>query len=364
MLTARTVAKETIRYEEVAEPVPEPGRALVRVHNVTLCGTDLHIWEDDYPTDLPIVQGHEFSGVIEAIGGNAAGLRAGDRVAVSPVSYCGTCRPCQLGRHNVCHNIGCIGCYSDGALVELLSVPADKLSRVPEGLALDLAAMGEPASIAMQAVNRGRPSAGETALVLGSGPIGLLATLYLTDLGVTVISADTEAERLELARTFGAAETLLVDPAASFPDAVQAARLDELTDGYGPILVIEASGVPSSLENAIRLVASAGRIVQVGISARVATLSMKAIPFKELDLMGSRNSLDLIPDGLALLARHQDQARSLVTHRFGFENLQQAYELMRNRTGKVGKILIEMPAAQAAARGASAREAIPAGALA
>ena len=91
---------------------------------------------------------------------------------------------------------------------------------------------------------------------------------------------------------------------------------------------------------------------------------MKEIPFKELDLMGSRNSLDLIPDGLALLARHRDQARALVTHRFGFENLQQAYELMRNRTGKVGKILIEMPAAQAAARGASAREAIPAGASA
>ena len=269
MLTARTVAKETIRYEEVAEPVLESGQALVRVHNVTLCGTDLHIWEDDYPTDLPIVQGHEFSGVIEAIGGNTAGLSAGDRVAVSPMTYCGTCRPCMLGRHNVCRNIGCIGCYSDGALVELLSVPADKLCKVPEELTLDLAAMGEPTSIAMQAVNRGRPSAGETALVLGSGPIGLLATLYLTDLGVTVICADTEAERLELARTFGAAETLLVDPAASFPDAVQAARLDELTDGYGPILVIEATGVPSSLENAIRLVASAGRIVQVGISARV-----------------------------------------------------------------------------------------------
>jgi L-gulonate 5-dehydrogenase len=353
MLSARTTAKETIRYDETAEPALEPGKALVRIHNVTLCGTDLHIWEDDYPTDLPLVQGHEFSGVVEGIGENAAGIRPGDRVAVSPMTYCGQCQPCRLGRPNVCTNIGCIGCYSDGALTELLSMDVAKLCPVPGSLPLDLAAMGEPASIAMQAVNRGRPSPGETALVLGCGPIGLLATLYLTELGVQVVCADTETDRLELASTFGAAAALLVDPAGGFPDAEQSTLLDQLTDGNGPILVIEATGVPASLENAIRLVASAGRIVQVGISPRSASVSMKDLPFKELDLLGSRNSLNLIPEGLALLARHPERARALMTHRFGFRDLQQAYELMRGRTEKVGKILIEMPAAQAASQAAS-----------
>lgn len=348
MLSARTTAKETIRYEESAEPQLVAGHALVRVHNVTLCGTDLHIWEDDYPTNLPIVQGHEFSGVIEAVGPNDAGLRAGDPVAISPMTFCGECRPCRMGRPNVCSNIGCIGCYSDGALVEVLSVPLEKLCPVPAALPLDLAAMGEPTSIAMQAVNRGRPAAGEVALVLGSGPIGLLATLYLTDLGVQVVCADTEADRLELAAGFGAVDTLLVTPGAAFPDADQESRLAALTDGYGPQLVIEATGVPSSLENAIRLVASAGRIVQVGISPRSAAVSMKDIPFKELDLMGSRNSLNLIPDGLTLLAKYPHQARALMTHRFAFEDLQQAFRLMQNRTEKVGKIVIEMPAAQRA----------------
>ncbi|MEW1950921.1 alcohol dehydrogenase catalytic domain-containing protein [Pseudarthrobacter sp902506025] len=360
MLTARTIAKETIRYEEVAEPSLEAGQALVRVHHVALCGTDLHIWEDDYPTELPIVQGHEFSGVVEAIGDNGANISVGDRVAVSPVTYCGRCQPCRLGRPNVCRGIGCIGCYSDGALVELLSVPVEKLCPVPDGLPLEIAAMGEPASIAMQAVNRGRATAGETALVLGSGPIGLLAALYLADLGVQVIAADTELDRLELATAFGAADTLRVDPSGTFPDAGQSARLDALTDGNGPILVIEATGVPSSLENAIRLVASAGRIVQVGISPRAVTLSMKDIPFKELDIMGSRNSLNLIPDGLALLARHPGQARALMTHRFGFRDLPEAYALMGNRTEKVGKIVIDMPAAQAAGAAAPAREAVTA----
>ncbi|QOD03597.1 alcohol dehydrogenase catalytic domain-containing protein [Pseudarthrobacter sp. BIM B-2242] len=360
MLTARTIAKETISFEEVAEPSLEPGHALVRMHHVALCGTDLHIFEDDYPTDLPIIQGHESSGVVEAIGEDGGAFRAGDRVAISPMIYCGQCEPCQLGRQNVCRSIGCIGCYSDGAMVELLSVPVEKLCLVPEDLPLEIAAMGEPASIAMQAVNRGRPVAGETALVLGSGPIGLLATLYLTDLGVTVLCADTEADRLELATAFGAADTLLVDPRGAFPDAEQAARLDSLTDGNGPILVIEATGVPSSFENAVRLVAGAGRIVQVGISPRAASISMKDLPFKELDIMGSRNSLNLIPDGLALLARHPDQARALMTHRFDFSDLPRAYALMGNRTEKVGKIVIDMPAAQAAGSAASSQQAVSA----
>jgi L-gulonate 5-dehydrogenase len=347
MFAARTVAKESIDFQEVPEPALTPGHALVRIHHVTLCGTDLHIWEDDYTTDLPIIQGHEFSGVIEALPAEAAAdLKVGDKVAVSPIVYCGQCQPCRLGRFNVCRNISCLGCYQDGGFVELLSVPLEKLCPVPEGLPLDLAAMGEPASIAMQAVNRGRPAAGETALVLGSGPIGLFATLYLADLGVTVIAADTEAHRLELAREFGAAETVRIDPAEQFPSAGQSAAIDALTDGNGPILVIEATGVPASFENAVRITASAGRIVQVGISPRSAALSLKDVPFKELDILGSRNSLNLIPDALALLARHQEQARILLTHRFAFENLQEAYELMRSRTGNVGKILIEMPAAR------------------
>ncbi|WP_115788152.1 alcohol dehydrogenase catalytic domain-containing protein [Arthrobacter silvisoli] len=354
MLIARTTARETIRHETAAEPRLEPGHALVRIHHVTLCGTDLHIWEDDYPTELPIVQGHECSGIVEAIGPNGLCIQPGDRVAVSPMTYCGQCRPCRTGRPNVCSSIGCIGCYSDGALVEVLSVPVAKLCPVPQALPLDLAALGEPTSIAMQAVNRGRPEAGETAVVLGSGPIGLLATLYLTELGVNVVCADTEASRLELARRFGAAGTMLVTPGVGLPDAGQAALLDRLSGGDGPALVIEATGVASSFEAAVRLVASAGRIVQVGISPRIAMLSMKDIPFKELDIMGSRNSLNLIPQGLELLSRHPDLARTLVTHRFPFGELQQAFELMQGRSEPVGKIVIDLPAAAAPVLGPAA----------
>lgn len=346
MRAAVTVSKETIEFVEQPEPLPAAGHAVVRVHHVTLCGTDLHIWEDDYATELPIIQGHEFAGVIESLPDEASEFKVGDRVAVVPTFSCGSCYACRIDRPNACQHMSTYGCYQDGALVELMSVPLDKLYAVPEGLPLHLAPLWEPVGIAMQAVNRGRPVAGEKAIVLGSGPIGLFATLYLTDLGVDVISADTVPERCEFARTFGANDTLLVDPAAVFPSEEQAARTSEWSNSEGPSLVIEATGAPSSLQNAVQLVATAGRVVLVGISERNASLSMRTVPIKEIDVIGSRNSLGLITDALALISKHVDEAQALITHRFAFDELPLALEKMRSRTELVGKIAIAMPGTQ------------------
>lgn len=348
MQVAVTVSKENIEYQHREDPVASAGNAVVRIHSLTLCGTDLHIWEDDYATELPIIQGHEFVGVIEALtesDASAGTFAVGDRVAVSPMFYCGKCYACRAGRVNACQYMSIYGCYEDGALAELMSIPLEKLYRVPATLPLDLASLCEPMSIAMQAVNRGRPVAGERALVLGSGPIGLLATMYLTELGVQVVAADTVSERAEFAKTFGAIDAIVVDPHLEFPSVEQAALLDSWTSGEGPSLVLEATGAPSSLQNALTVVTTAGRVVLVGISDRVAGLSMRTVPIKELDILGSRNSLNLIAESLELIDRHQGQARALITHRFEFADLTEAFETMRSRTEMVGKVAIDMPAA-------------------
>jgi L-gulonate 5-dehydrogenase len=347
MLRAHTVARRTIELKE--EPAPEltPGHALIRVHHVALCGTDHTIWDDQYVTELPIVQGHEFAGIIEAIDEGASDLTVGTAVVVSPMVYCGTCGPCRAGRYNVCDSISCLGCYEDGALTEIISMPVEKLHPLPTGMPLRLAALGEPGSIAMQAVNRGTPVAGETALVLGCGPIGLLATLFLTERGVNVVAADLDDHRLTLARQFGAIATLTAgtDP---FPNEQDAKVLAETCPMAGPTLVIEATGVPVSLENAVRLAAPTARVVQVGISTASAALSMRDVPFKELDIRGSRNSLNLIPEALGILNKRRDLAEALITHRFDFQQLNQAFETMEDRSAQVGKIVIAMPAATGA----------------
>jgi len=337
MIVARTIETEKTVLVTEPEPTLEPGRAIVRVHDVALCGTDLHIWDRSYPADLPVVQGHEFSGVVEAIDpANPAGLRPGDKVTVNPSITCGGCYACRHGRFNTCVKMRVIGCYEDGGMAELISVAIDKLCPVPANLSLEVAALGEPMSIAMQAVNRGRPVAGETALVLGCGPIGVLATLYLTELGVDVVAADIDPNRAASATLFGAVQTMVVPTDGPFtgPD-------EEVS------LVIEATGVPSSMVNAIHLVSHAGRIVQVGISQRDIPVPIKELTFKELDILGSRNSLALIPQGLELLARHEKAARSLITHRFAVADVNAAYELMRDRTEYVGKVVVQLPAATA-----------------
>ena len=347
MLVARSVAREKTVLLQEPEPPLEPGRALVRVHKVALCGTDLHIRDRSFPADLPVVQGHEFSGVVERIGPDTqAWVSTGDAVTVNPSNACGRCHACKTGRFNCCESMRVLGCYEDGGMAELVSVAVEKLCPLPPGLALDIAALGEAASIAIQAVNRGRPVAGETCLVVGCGPIGVLATLFLTELGVRVVVADIDPNRAESALAFGALEALVVNPAGEFPDPAQSTLLRRVSDGDGVSLVIEATGVASSTRNAIRLVANAGRIVQVGISQQDVAVPITEWTFKELDLLGSRNSLNLIPEGLQLLARHEEAARSLITHRFPITQINAAYKLMRSRMDYVGKVLARMPAAR------------------
>lgn len=325
MRVARTLRREHVVLEEVPDPVPAPGEAVVRVHTVTLCGTDLHIWEDDYATELPIVQGHEIAGIVESAPAGS-GFAPGDRVAVSPMRWCGECYACAIGRVNACARSSCLGCYEDGALAERIAVPASDLYRVPDGLPTGLAALAEPASIAMQAVLRGRPEKGERALVLGCGPIGLLATLHLTSLGVEVIAADTVAVRADFARRFGAVDAV-VPPGDALPAQ--------------PSLVIEATGAPAALTAAIDAVASAGRVVLVGISDRPVTLSMRTLPVKDVDLLGSRHSLRRMGEALDLLARYPDTAATLVTRRLPFAQVAEAFGLLR--TGLAGKVAVELP---------------------
>ena len=339
MLAVRTVSAKSLEYVEADRPEPGIGEVLVQVEHVTLCGTDLHIWEDDYTSELPLVQGHEIAGTVVDLGPQATGVEVGQRVVIDPLISCGACRACRRGRGNVCPNLVVLGCYCDGGFAEYLSVSAKRLHALPADLPTELGPVAEPAAIALEAVTRGRADADDTVLVLGAGPIGLLATLALNDLGATVITADTVPDRLSMATDMGSDGTLLIDPDAQFPTA----ELERLIGESGPDLVIEATGVPASLENALRAVAPAGRVVQVGISAHPTGFPLNIVPFKEIDLLGSRNSQGLMPEALRLIDRHTEQVRSLITHRFDITDLDAAFATMSDRSQRVGKILIDMP---------------------
>ncbi|MFC4428556.1 zinc-binding dehydrogenase [Citricoccus alkalitolerans] len=358
---AVTTSRRAIEYRSIAAPMPSPGMAVIRMASVTLCGTDAHIWDDDYATELPIIQGHEAAGTIAAldasdmtsgVGSASGGWAVGDRVAISPMFYCGQCHACSIGRVNACRHMSVYGCYEDGSLVTEQAVPLEKLYRVPDGLELSLAPMSEPASIAMQAVNRGRAQAGEAVLVSGAGPIGLLAAVYLKELGCDVTVSDMNPSRLALAAALGADRTFTVTP-GEFPTAAQRTELDQLTRGDGPSLIIDATGAPASVATGVDLVATAGRVVCVGISDAELRLTLRALPVKEIDLLGSRNSQNLIGEALELLDRHQDSIGALLTHRFAFTELDAAFTTLVDPTAGVGKIAIDFPERPESPEGAS-----------
>jgi L-gulonate 5-dehydrogenase len=194
----------------VEEPGPPgPSQVLVAPEAVGLCGSDFHYFlghlGDAVGTDLyPRIQGHEFAGVVEAVGpGCPASLRTGQRVAVWPLTACGHCYPCRIGRRNVCSNISLVGIHRDGALQERVRVPADQVFPVGD-LGPAVSALIEPVSIAIRAIVRARIESGEKAVVLGAGPIGQAIATAAIDRGASVLLVDRVAGRVERGRAVGA----------------------------------------------------------------------------------------------------------------------------------------------------------------
>jgi threonine dehydrogenase-like Zn-dependent dehydrogenase len=323
--------------------VPDPGEpgageVLVRPEAVGLCGSDFHYFLGDLGFELyPRVQGHEFAGVLEAVGPDSPlGLRAGERVAVWPLTSCGHCYPCRIGRRNVCSNISLIGVHRDGALQERVRVPADQVFPVGDQDPA-VAALIEPVSIAVRAVVRARIEAGEKAVVFGAGPIGQAVATAAIDRGARVLLLDPQRSRLECGKAIGA-ELLALEAGI---DAVAAAR--EWAGDEGPEVVFEATGVPEVAQSAIQLVAHAGRVVIVGLSGHDAPLRVGDLALKEIDLLGvSCCNDEEFAEAVALVARREDALRGLVTHEFPLEQAPDAIEYAIQHPAEVMKAVIRL----------------------
>jgi L-gulonate 5-dehydrogenase len=324
----------TIELEEV--PTPEPGAddALLRVETVGVCGTDLHIYDGSYATRLPLVQGHEISGIVEHLPATYAGpLAVGDRVAVEPVISCGTCVACRRGRRNTCRAMDAVGVHRPGGFQERVAVPLQNVYDA-RGLPAEVAALSETLSVSLRAVTRPAVSADDTVLVMGAGPIGLAAVIAARDLGADVMVVDLHPARLELALELGATQGV------RGLDGLEA-RVEDWTSGDGAAVVIEASGAAAVAEKAFELVAVAGRISMVGVSDQRMSLPVKVVQAKELDVYGSRATLDFA-GAVALAGRHQDAVRRLVSHRFPLQEAAAAFELAHDHPQDVVKTLIEV----------------------
>jgi 2-desacetyl-2-hydroxyethyl bacteriochlorophyllide A dehydrogenase len=273
------------RFHEVAVAGMGPGDVRVAVRHVGLCGSDLNTFRGLNPlVSLPRIPGHEIGGEIVAAGQETpASHTPGRRVIVMPYTHCGHCTSCRKGRTNACRHNRTLGVQQDGGLAEEIVLPAGKVI-LNDTLPPHLLALVEPLAVGFHAVARGRVAAGERIAVLGCGMIGMGVLIGAVARGAEVIAVDMSAEKLALARCFGASHTI----DASTEDAV--AVIGALTASDGVDVAFEAVGTPRTFTQCIALAGFAGRVVYVGYSKAPVTYETQQFNLKELDILGSRNA--------------------------------------------------------------------------
>jgi len=278
-------ANRALEVMEVPTPSPGPGEVLVRVVGCGMCHTDLHYLDHGVKTfkEPPIILGHEAAGTVEKLGDGSGDVAEGDRVLIPAVLSCGTCRYCRRGRENICDNLVMLGNNMDGAYAEFVVVPASQLIAVPASIPLERASIiADAVSTPYHAVkHRGRVQPGDIVAVVGCGGVGLNVVQCATLAGARVIAIDVSEQRLDIARTLGAVDTVN-------PNEVE--RIDrhvrKLTDG-GVDVAFEAIGNPKTMRVAFSLLRRGGRLCVIGYSADEVTLSAAKLMYFELEVVGS-----------------------------------------------------------------------------
>ncbi|MFD8236666.1 zinc-dependent alcohol dehydrogenase family protein [Streptomyces sp. NPDC059696] len=316
-------------WEDVPDPgIKDPTDAIVRVDAVTICGTDLHILKGDVPEVPPgTVLGHEAVGEIVETGSDVRTVRPGDRVLVSCITACGRCRFCKDAAYGQCQGGGgwILGHLIDGTQAEYVRVPHADLSAHPLPGALtsqDAVLFADifPTAYEVGVINGGvRP--GDTVAVVGAGPIGLAAILtarlYSPERTIAVDLADS---RLEAARRFGADA---VAPVRDQPEQL----VDDLTGGLGADVVIEAVGVPESFEMCTRMVRPGGRVANIGVHGKPATLHLEDLWIKNVTITTGLVDTSSTPTLLTMAASGRLPTGDLVTHTFVLDQMEEAYEV-------------------------------------
>ncbi len=292
------------------EPRPAPGEALVRVHRIGVCGTDLHAFAGKQPFfSYPRILGHELGVEVIDPGTEPHGLKAGDRCSVEPYLNCGRCIACRRGKPNCCTELKVMGVHVDGGMRPLLTLPARKLHRSAK-LDYEQLALVETLVIGARAVERAEPKKEEFVLVIGAGPIGLSVIQFALVTGATLAVMDISEARLAFCRKLGVKRTV-----GAGPDA--AAQLKAIGGGDLPTIVIDATGNPKSMTGTFDLVAHGGRIVFVGLFQGDLTFNDPNFHRRELTVCSSRNALPgTFRDIIALLEAGKIGTRPWITHRF------------------------------------------------
>jgi len=339
MKAVRLHGAKDLRLEDIEKPTVSPNEFLVRVKAATVCATDIRMYTyGDSRVKLPRVLGHEFAGDVEKVGANLKNhLKVGMRVTANPNMYCGRCRYCITGRHELCDLRYALGIDVDGAFAEYLRVPPEAFKtggvcEVPDSLSYEEAALVEPLSCCLHGQELAQTRVGDMVVVIGAGPIGLMHVVLSKAIGASkVIMSEVDDERLREAANFGA--DYLINPSKED----MASKINEITDEHGADVVIVAVGSQAAQQQALSIAAKGGRINFFGglpAGREIVPLNANLIHYKEIFVFGtSSSSIYEFRKTLELVSASVLDVKRFLTHRFPLEETLKAFETASSRGG-------------------------------
>ncbi|MGM7724220.1 2,3-butanediol dehydrogenase [Metabacillus sp. Hm71] len=339
MKAAKWYGVRDIRIKEVEEPMIQSGMVKIRVKWCGICGTDLHEYlagpiflpTQPHPLtgeEVPVILGHEFSGIVTEIGDGVTRVKVGDKVTVEPIFACGMCKACKAGTYNVCEQLGFLGLAGGGGgFSEFVTVNEEMVHILPDHMTYEQGALVEPTAVAVHAVRESALKAGDSCVVFGAGPIGLLIIQAAVSAGASkIIAVEISEERQKLAINIGA--HFVINPIKE--NVIEA--VNELTNG-GADVCFEVTGVDVCLNDAIECAKTRGQVLIVSIWEKESSISPNSLVLKERQLKGILGYRNVFPMTIRLIAEGRLPVEEVITEKIVLQNIIEGgfEELIKNK---------------------------------
>lgn len=330
-----------IEVKDVKMPTVQADEALIRVHCIGVCGSDIHYYEHGrigrYVVKQPLILGHELAGDVVTVGSKVTSVKPGDRVAVEPGIPCDRCQYCKAGRYNLCPNVEFMATPPiDGAWAQYVSVRADFLHKLPETLSYEEGALLEPLSVGIHAMRRGRVAPGDRVLVSGLGPVGILAGVAAKMFGASqVIGTDVMPFRLDVALRLG------FDGVLNPQTQNVSEEIDRITAGAGVTAIVETSGNAKAVSDSVEIVNVGGRVIFIGLpTSNSIAMDVPKLVDKEIDIYGVFRYANTYPMAIEALSKGSYNIRDMITQSYQIEDVKEACEMARTQKDSSIKVMI------------------------
>ena len=337
---------DVFAIEEIAKPVPGPNEVVARVRAISICGTDAHLIAGHYPgfwpPSFPFTPGHEWAGELVEVSPEAESLgwSVGDRVCGTSHDACGNCQKCVEGRYNLCENYGNMDVHRQyghnyqGAFAEYVLHGVKSIFRLPDDMDFSTGAVIDPASIALHTANRGGVRPGDTAVVFGPGPVGLLVADACRARGAARVIVVGRGQRLEQAAAMG-------NETVDFEKTDVVACIKKVTDNHGADVILDCAGVADTFQWSIPALRKGGRIAAVGIPVDEVKLDFQEFVLYEKELVGVRATAGEMRHVLPLVANGTIRAKDLITHHFSLDDFAEALATFNERRDGAMKVIVQ-----------------------